>query len=76
MSIKRQTLWSMAPLLVVTALNLISIPLFYRYLGADLYALLFYVASVSGSFGFMDLGIGTAISRFMGVALGKGDREQ
>ena len=75
MSIKRQTLWSMAPLFTVTALNFVSVPLFYRYLGPELYAIWFYVQTLSGSFGFMDLGIGTAITRFMGVALGKGDRE-
>jgi O-antigen/teichoic acid export membrane protein len=65
----------MAPLLVVTVLNFVSVPLFYRYLGAELYAIWFYVQTLSGSFGFIDLGIGTAISRYMGVALGKGDRE-
>ncbi|MBA2434089.1 MAG: oligosaccharide flippase family protein [Chthoniobacterales bacterium] len=75
MSVKRQTLWSMAPLLVVTVLNLVSIPLFYRYLGADLYALLFYVATLSGSFGFADLGLGVAVGRYVGVELGRGDLE-
>ncbi|MGH8093195.1 MAG: lipopolysaccharide biosynthesis protein [Chthoniobacterales bacterium] len=73
MSVKRQTLWNMAPLLVVTALNLVSIPLFYRYLGADLYALIFYVATFSGSFGFADLGLGVAVGRYVGVELGRGD---
>lgn len=75
MSVKRQTLWSMAPLLVVTGLNLVSIPLFYRYLGADLYALLFYVSTLSGSFGFADLGLGVAVGRYVGVELGRGDLE-
>ncbi|HEY1769215.1 MAG TPA: oligosaccharide flippase family protein [Chthoniobacterales bacterium] len=65
----------MAPLLVVTVLNLASIPLFYRYLGADLYALVFYVASLSGSFGFADLGLGVAVGRYVGVELGRGDLE-
>lgn len=74
MSVKRQTLWSMAPLVVITALNLISVPLFYRFLGADMYALWFYVQTLSGSFGFMDLGLGTAVGRYLGVALGTGDR--
>ncbi len=74
MSLKRQTLWSMAPLVVITALNLVSVPLFYRYLGAEMYALWFYVQTLSGSFGFMDLGLGTAVGRYLGVALGNGDR--
>ncbi len=75
MSLKRQTLWSMAPLLVVTILNLVSIPLFFRYLGADLYALLFYVTTLTGTFGFADLGLGVAVGRYVGVELGRGDLE-
>lgn len=75
MSVKRQTLWSMAPLVLMTALNLISVPLFYRYLGADMYALWFYVQTLSGSFGFMDLGLGTAVGRYLGVALGNEDHQ-
>lgn len=75
MSLKSQTLWSSAPLVVITGINLVSVPLFYRYLGADLYALWFYVQTLSGSFGFMDLGLGTAVGRYLGVALGNGDRE-
>ncbi len=75
MSLKRQTLWSMAPLLVVTVINLVSVPLFYRYLGADMYALWFYVLSLSGAFGFADLGLGVAVGRYVGVELGRGDLE-
>lgn len=73
MSLKRQTLWSMAPLIVVTAINVISVPLFYRYLGAEMYALWFYVLTFTGAFGFMDLGLGVAIGRYIGIALGQGD---
>ena len=72
--IKRQFLWNMAPLLVTSAVNIVSVPLFYRYLGAEMYALWFYVASLSGTFGFMDLGLGTAMGRYIGVALGAGDK--
>ena len=73
MSLKRQTVWSMLPLLSVTVVNIISVPLFYRYLGAEMYALWFYVITFIGVFGFMDLGIGVAVGRYMGVALGRGD---
>ena len=73
MSLKKQTLWSMAPLLVVTVINIVSVPLFYRYLGAELYALWFYVLTFTGAFGFMDLGLGVAVGRYIGVALGKND---
>ena len=43
MNLKRQTLWSIVPLLVITLINLVSVPLFYRFLGPVLYALWFYV---------------------------------
>lgn len=73
MSLKRQTVWNMMPLLVVSGVNIFSVPLFYRYLGADLYALWFYVITFTGVFGFADLGLGVAVSRFIGVAIGRGD---
>jgi O-antigen/teichoic acid export membrane protein len=75
MSLKRQTLWSMLPLLTVTVVNLISVPLFYRYLGPEKYALWFYVLTFGGVFGFMDLGLGVAVGRYIGVALGRGDNK-
>lgn len=75
MSLKRQTAWSMAPLVVITALNLISVPWFLRYLGTEMYALWFYVITLSNLFGFADLGLGVAVSRFIGVALGRGDQQ-
>jgi O-antigen/teichoic acid export membrane protein len=75
MSIKRQTLWSIAPLVVVTLVNIVSVPLFYRYLGPVMYALWFYVLTFTGAFGFMDLGLGVAVGRYVGVALGRDDRQ-
>jgi len=72
-SIKKQTLWSLVPTLVVTAINLVSVPLFYRFLGAQMYALWFYVLTFTGAFGFMDLGLGVAVGRYIGVALGRND---
>jgi O-antigen/teichoic acid export membrane protein len=75
MSLRRQTGWSMLPLLSVTAVNIVSVPLFYRYLGPEMYALWFYVLSFTGAFGFMDLGFGVAVGRYIGVALGRGDNE-
>jgi len=65
----------MAPLLIVTVVNIFSVPLFYRSLGAEMYALWFYVLTFSGSFGFMDLGLGVAVGRYIGVALGEGDAD-
>jgi O-antigen/teichoic acid export membrane protein len=63
----------MAPLLVISAVNIISVPLFYRYLGPEMYAIWFYVNTLNGSFGFTDLGLGTAVGRFIGIALGEGN---
>ncbi len=71
MSLKKQTLWSIVPLLVITAINIVSVPLFYRFLGPVLYALWFYVLTFTGAFGFMDLGLGVAVGRYIGVALGE-----
>lgn len=74
MNIKRQFLWNMAPLLAISVVNLFSVRLFYRYLGPEMYALWFYVNTLSGSFGFMDLGLGTAVGRYIGIALGAQDK--
>jgi O-antigen/teichoic acid export membrane protein len=74
LAIKRQFLWSMAPLLVISAVNIISVPLFFRYLGPDMYAIWFYVNTLAGTFGFTDLGLGAAVGRFLGIALGAQDR--
>jgi len=75
MSIKRQSMWSLLPLLVTAAVGFFSMPLFLRYLGNDMYALWGYIATFTGMFGFADLGLGVAVGRYIGVALGKNDHE-
>ncbi len=75
MSLKRQTLWSILPLLSITIVNLVSVPLFYRFLGPEMYALWFYVLTFAGSFGFVDMGFGVAVGRYIGLALGRGDSD-
>jgi O-antigen/teichoic acid export membrane protein len=74
MSMKRQSLWNMIPLLVSSALGFITMPLVYRYLGEG-FAFFQAVQLFGSSFGFMDLGFGTAVGRYIGVALGRGDKE-
>lgn len=73
MSLRRQTLWSMLPILVGSVISVVSVPVYFRVLGEDMYALWFYVGTLTGAFGFMDLGLGVAVGRFMGVALGAND---
>ena len=65
----------MMPILVTSVVNIVSVPLYFRYLGEEKYALWIFIATLTGAFGFMDLGMGVATGRFMGVALGKNDQE-
>jgi O-antigen/teichoic acid export membrane protein len=73
MSIKRQSVWSLLPLLVTAAVGFFSMPLFLRFLGNDMYALWGYIITFTGMFGFADLGLGVAVGRYVSVALGKND---
>ncbi|NJK90800.1 MAG: oligosaccharide flippase family protein [Blastochloris sp.] len=73
MSLRRQTLWSMLPILLTSVISIVSVPIYFRVLGAEMYALWFYVGTLTGAFGFMDLGIGVAVGRYMGVAMGASD---
>src|SRR5690349_16349704 len=73
MSLKRQTMWSVAPLLVVSVVNIFSVPMFYHYLGVEMFALWAYVNTFNGLFGFADLGLGIAVGRYIGIALGRED---
>ena len=66
-------MWNLLPLLVSAALGLVSLPLFRRYLGDEMFALWYYVISFGSMFGFADLGLGVAVGRYIGVALGKDD---
>jgi O-antigen/teichoic acid export membrane protein len=75
LSIKRQSLWTLLPLLVNAAVGFVSLPLFLRFFGNDLYALWSYVAILGGMFGFSDMGVGVSVGRYIGVALGRNDHE-
>lgn len=65
----------MMPILVTSVVSIISVPLYFRVLGNEMYAMWFYVGTLTGAFGFMDLGVGVAVGRFIGVAMGRNDRE-
>src|SRR5476649_2926562 len=73
MSIKRQTVWSLLPLLVTGAIGFFTMPLFLRFLGDEMCALWMYIGTVSGMFGFADMGLGVVVGRYIAVALGKSD---
>ena len=63
----------MLPLLVLSVVNIFSMPLFWRWLGTDMYALWSYVIFFTGMFGFADMGLAVAVGRYISVALGKND---
>ncbi len=63
------------PLLVTAATGLVSVPVFLRCLSTEVYALWLYVTAFSAIFSFADLGLGAAVGRYVGVALGKNDHE-
>lgn len=65
----------MIPILVTSVVSVVSVPLYFRVLGTDMYAMWFYVGTLTGAFGFMDLGLGVAVGRFIGVALGRDDQD-
>jgi O-antigen/teichoic acid export membrane protein len=75
MSLRKQTLWSMLPILLTSIVSIVSVPIYFRVLGAEMYAIWFYVGTLTGAFGFMDLGLGVAVGRFIGVALGRNDTQ-
>lgn len=62
------------PILVTSVVSIVSVPLYFRVLGDQMYAMWFYVGTLTGAFGFMDLGVGVAVGRFIGVAMGRDDQ--
>jgi O-antigen/teichoic acid export membrane protein len=75
MSIKRQSLWNMLPQLVAATAGVISLPLYLRFLGYEMNSVWLYVTVLNGMFGFADMGMGVAVGRYLGVALGNKDSE-
>ena len=65
----------MMPILVTSIVSVVSVPLYFRVLGDEMYAMWFYVGTLTGAFGFMDLGMGVAAGRYIGVALGANDQD-
>ena len=60
-------------MLVLSVVNIFSMPLFWRWLGTDMYALWSYVIFFTGMFGFADMGLAVAVNDAGGaVRLGAG----
>jgi hypothetical protein len=74
-NLNTQILWSMLPAVAAAAMAVVSVPIFYHAMGEESYAILFYIGTVCTAFGFMDLGLGITTSRFIGVAIGKEDKQ-
>lgn len=62
--------------IVQVATGLFMLPFLLSHLGQDTYGLWIIVTSVTSSFYIFDLGFGSAITRYIAVALGARDREQ
>lgn len=73
MKLEQATAWSLLPILLLAILSVVTVPIYYHSFGPEMYALWFAVQTMTGSFGFMDLGMGVATGRFIGVAIGRGD---
>ena len=63
--------------LVATALvSLVMMPFIVRSLGDHMYGIWALVAAVVGYYGLLDLGLSSAVSRYLAAALGAGDQDQ
>jgi len=60
-------------LISTIAVSLFMIPFVIRVIGDRWYGLWIFAASISGYYGFLDLGLSVAIQRFISRALGAGD---
>lgn len=74
-NLRSQTLWSSMPILITSVLSIVSVPIYFKVLGEEMYAMWFYVGTLTGAFGFIDLGLGVAVGRFIGIAMGAGDQQ-
>ena len=51
-SLKNQTVWSAMQILFTSVISIVSVPIYFRVLGDQMYAMWFYVGTLTGAFGF------------------------
>ena len=68
MRLERATAWSLLPILTLSVLSIAPVPVYYCSLGTELYALWVAIQTMTGTFGFMDLGLGVPTGRYVGMA--------
>jgi len=61
---------------IVTIIGLVIMPLVVNHLGDRLYGVWVLVGTVTGYFAFLDLGLSSAVMRFVSQALGRGDKRK
>jgi O-antigen/teichoic acid export membrane protein len=72
-SVVRNTALNMIGLGLPLIIGLFTIPFIIRSLGTDRFGILSLIWVVFGYFGFLDLGLGRATTKFAAAALGRGD---
>jgi len=69
----RNTVLNFLGLALPLIIGVVTIPFIIRWLGVDRFGILSLAWVVVGYFGFLDLGLGRATTKFVAEALGKGD---
>jgi O-antigen/teichoic acid export membrane protein len=67
------SMWTLAGQVLPMGVSLFTTPFVIRFLGAEQYGLLVLVGLIPAYFGFADLGMGIASTRFASEAFGQGD---
>ena len=72
----RSAMWRTASIVVAVITGMVLLPLILHHLGDRLYGAWTLVGVVLGYYGLLDLGLSSAISRFVSRALGQGDQDE
>jgi O-antigen/teichoic acid export membrane protein len=72
----RNTIWNFVGLALPLLIGVVTLPLIIRSLGTDRFGILSLAWIVIGYFGFIDLGLGRATTKFVAECLGRGTLEE